>query len=186
MQLACFFCLLIWDLCEEQQLIVWWVVVVFKLLVKLLILPMIAYNFTVWHTWLSGFCRESCASLRPSSDSSNCRQHQAPCLHCCCTLASCWTRASSTSMSHWSCAALCCSKAANSCWRSGWKKTRFVAGAGGMVSRCSWLCCSAVWLKDGGLAHGRRAGQFVQIFENESFLWASSRRRWNWAVLTDS
>ena len=99
---------------------------------------MIAYNFTVWHTWLSGFCRESCASLRPSSDSSNCRQHQAPCLHCCCTLASCWTRASSTHMSLWSCAALHWSKATNNWWRSGWEHTRFVAGAGGIVSRWGW------------------------------------------------
>ncbi len=74
--------------------------------------------------WLLASCRASCAPQTPSVGSRVFLPSPVRHLPCCSTLGFCWIRASWTSLSHWSFAGPSCSKAANSSWRNGWRKTR--------------------------------------------------------------
>lgn len=74
------------------------------------------------------YLRVSCAPLTPSAGSRAFLPSPVRRPHCCSISGSCWTRASSTSTSLWSCADPCSSRAANNCWRNGWKRTRYVRG----------------------------------------------------------
>ncbi len=72
--------------------------------------------------------------LTPSVGSRASRLSPARHPHSCSISGSCWTRASSTSLSLWSCADPSFSRAANSFWRNGWRRTRYVEEvAGDMV-----------------------------------------------------
>lgn len=63
--------------------------------------------------------RAFCVPQTPFGASRASPPSQARPLLCFSTSASCWIRASSTSLSPWSFAGLYCSRAASSCWRSG-------------------------------------------------------------------
>lgn len=89
--------------------------------------PFLSFPISLWSfygLYICFFLRASCAPQTPSGVSRVFPPSRARPLLCSSTLASCWIRASSTSSSPWSCAGLCCSRAASSCWRSGWRKIR--------------------------------------------------------------
>lgn len=77
------------------------------------------------------YLRVSCVPLTPFAGSRASRPSLARRPHCCSILGSCWTRANSTSLSLWSCADPSFSRAANNCWRNGWRRTRYVEEVAG-------------------------------------------------------
>lgn len=85
----------------------------------------------LYNTSLLVYLRVSCALLTPSVGSRASRLSLARHPHSCSISGSCWTRASSTSLSLWSCADPSFSRAANSFWRNGWRRTRYVEDVAG-------------------------------------------------------
>lgn len=113
-------CMLMWKHCNKHEVLlqnISWNLLLFCFFTLRLIIPSL---FDVFPR-----LRVSCEQQKPSASFRASRPSRVKPLHCCSTLVFFWTRASSTSLSLWSCAGLSCNRAASNYWRNGWKRTRY-------------------------------------------------------------